>query len=170
MMCKTDDKTWQEVLVHIGVYVEIIRLKLSMALITSLYRLCELFVGIICACAPATAYSFRNPNSIWYRAYHDLRTLGTNGDDTTPEVERSQGPSSAAAHSRSESEMLKSTDRKYARYFELTTSYRRSSNTTHLYAPLEAMLPAHLAPEKENGKGVAISSPSQHAPIQFPGG
>lgn len=144
LMRNTDDKTWQEVLVHIGV-------------------LCELFVGIICACAPATAYAFRNPNSIWYMAYHKL--LPNQCDTASGEAVSSSGPPS-----RSISEILKSTDRKYAHYFGLMSSHRRSTSTTNLYVPLKAMLPAHTAPEKEKGNELRLSEIPTPVFQQFPRG
>lgn len=77
--------------------------------------ICEISIGIVCACIPSVAYVARQSNSLY-------RKLFTRIKSTISTSKASQSSSSAShptAALEAKVDVLKSTDRKYARYFSL---------------------------------------------------
>lgn len=81
-------------------------------------RLCEMFVGVICACMPAAAYAARQSNSPYRYIYNTVISFGS-AKFASKSMERST-TTSHTAEGYSQPGALKSTDRKYAQYFNLT--------------------------------------------------
>lgn len=80
--------------------------------------MCEMFVGVICACMPAAAYAARQKNSMYQKvvtkvsslksSWKDSRNTSCSDDHRQPMTAEQRGP-----------DVLKSTDRKYAQYFSV---------------------------------------------------
>lgn len=98
--------------------------------------LSEMFVGIICACMPSAAYATRQQNSLQARLIRSISShFGSRYASTNGGGETSSRTSSKVAISQDvkEENGLKSTDRKYARYFninDLSTKGSRMSGKT----------------------------------------
>ncbi|KAA8566346.1 hypothetical protein EYC84_008929 [Monilinia fructicola] len=84
--------------------------------------LSEMLVGVICACMPAAAYTARHEDSI-YRRILRVMTVPFESFRSTLRESKSSSISSRIrtrqTHKGDEENALKSTDRKYARYFNL---------------------------------------------------
>lgn len=86
-------------------------------------RLCEMFVGVICACMPSAAYAARQKNSMYQKIVTTMTNLKTSW--TASKNTYDSHPHSPVTETRPAPDVLKSTDRKYAHYFsldELTTT------------------------------------------------
>ncbi|EPE35850.1 hypothetical protein GLAREA_05188 [Glarea lozoyensis ATCC 20868] len=83
--------------------------------------LSEMFVGIICACMPAAAYSARQKDSIWQKLLkatsHIFTLIGSTLQGS--KCAMNQTSRSQVTENFPEPDPLKSTDRKYAQYFNL---------------------------------------------------
>ncbi|KAF2121687.1 hypothetical protein BDV96DRAFT_627957 [Lophiotrema nucula] len=78
--------------------------------------LCEMFVGVICACMPSAAYAARQKNSMYQKVVATVSTFKTSwltseNTDSQPQTEKNE--------THPTQDVLKSTDRKYAQYFSL---------------------------------------------------
>ncbi|KAF2868476.1 hypothetical protein BDV95DRAFT_129638 [Massariosphaeria phaeospora] len=79
--------------------------------------LVEVFIGIVCACAPAAVHASNHPNSVFRKLPEHYRAFGSR-----PSTKESN-PANPLVHDEPSSlvavEGLRSTDQKYAPYFEL---------------------------------------------------
>lgn len=85
--------------------------------VVTISTVCELFIGIICACAPSAVHGFRNSSSIWRKLFpsHSL----TISDSAELKIGHQRYDHSDKNKSSLLPDELRSTDKKYARYFEL---------------------------------------------------
>ncbi|KAF2873876.1 hypothetical protein BDV95DRAFT_605345 [Massariosphaeria phaeospora] len=78
---------------------------------------CEMCVGVICACLPAASCAAKDPNSIYNILSRKSRNLVS--VDATPKGSQNTGDSSLGFTRSETGGVRRSTDRKYAQYFEL---------------------------------------------------
>jgi hypothetical protein len=83
----------------------------------SLLSLCEMFFGIICACMPSAAYAARQKDSLYQKAIRTAVGLKTSWIPSDNDYASDKHVLANEIHP--EPDALKSTDRKYARYFSL---------------------------------------------------
>jgi len=87
-------------------------------------RLCEMFVGVICACIPSAAYAARQEHSVYRRT---LRTVTSLQLSWAASRNGSTSCSQEVTESHPAPDALQSTDRKYARYFSVDERTNASS-------------------------------------------
>lgn len=92
-----------------------------------------MFVGVICACIPSAAYAARQKNSAYSKIVH-LVSSSLDSLKSTRLGEKNSGDFSSriqSTQSHPKPNMLKSTDRKYAEYFNLTDLSMGSQSFTN---------------------------------------
>jgi hypothetical protein len=97
---------------------------------------CEIYVGIVCASMPAMAKGFRNEHSIYQILIRRIRTLR---GPVQSEESANTGKTLQKKGTHSLSNVLKSTDRKYASYFALIGSQSQEERGV-----VPTVSPAHL--------------------------
>lgn len=76
-----------------------------------------MFVGAICACMPSAAYAARQPDSMYRKCAHFISRLRTSWASSKNDY--GAYPEPEVLETQPNPEVLRSTDKKYAKYFNL---------------------------------------------------
>lgn len=117
----------------------------------NLCTLSEMFVGVICACIPAAAYAARQEHSPYRKLFNSLNSLTLSRGSIASTNEKSNTTQVTEANL----DVLKSTDRKYAQYFNLTdTSMTKSAPREDSMASTQTSYIDKADREKIMGPGI----------------